>query len=250
LTFPFFRSGLRPRVPAEDRLGRLRKVLDRAKIAYLPGSPELALVSLPPSMPPLRQMQIQAQRFCFPLSGPLRIAVLEAGFHADPNLREFTPDEFVWMHSYAPEALVAPLDLALSLADQKARGLFDLPSLRTAIVVLTSLDDSPLADHHRDLLWEAFGVPVFEQLRGWDGAIFAKECEVHDGLHIDESAAILQLFEDELLATQFATPGDPIIRARTGLTGEIVIAACECGAATPRLRGLAPVPAKAAIATA
>lgn len=250
MIFPFCWPGRRPRVPAEDRLGRLRKVLDRAKIAHLPGSPELALISLPPAVAPSRPLQIQAQKFRFPLSGPLRIALLEPGFHVDPNLREFAVDDVVWMHSWAPDALVAPLDLALSLADRKARGFFDLPSLRTAIVALTSLDDSPLADHHRDLLWQAFGVPVFEQLRGWDGAIFARECEVHDGLHIDESAAILQLFEDELLATQFASPGDPIIRARTGLTGEIVTAACECGAETPRLRGLAPVRAKAATAAA
>src|ERR1700689_1927051 len=186
LTFPFFWPGLRPRVPAEDRLGRLCKVLDRAKIEYLPGSPELALISLPPAMPPIRPIQIQAQPFCFPLSGPVRIALLEAGFQADRNIREFAPDDVVRMHSYAPDAFVAPLGVALSLADQKARGLFDLPSLRTAVVVLPSLDDSPFADHPRDLLWRAFGVPVFEQLRGWDGAIIAKECEVHDGLHIYE----------------------------------------------------------------
>ena len=250
LSFPFFWHGLRSRVPAEDRLGRFRKVLDQAKIDYLPGSPDLALLSLPPSMPPLRPIRVQAQRFCFPLAGAVRIALLEGGFHAGRDTREFTGDDAVWIHSWAPEALVAPLDLALSLADQKRRGLLELPSLRTAIVVLTSLEDSPLADHHRDLLWRAFGVPVFEQLRGWDGTVIARECEVHDGLHIDESAAILHLHGDELLATQFTAPGDPIIRARTGLTGKIVTGPCECGAETPRLRGLAPVRVKAASATA
>lgn len=206
-------------------------------------------------MPPLRRMQVQAQRFCFPLSCAVRIALLEGGFYADPHIREFTREDTVPMRSYAPEALVAPLDIALWLADQKARGLFDLPSLHTAMVVLTSFDDSPLAEHHRDLLWRAFGVPVFEQLRGWGGAIVAKECEVHDGLHIDGSAAILQLHEDELLVTQFpATPitttSDPIIRVRSGVTGEIVTGICECGAETPRLRCLAPVRARAAIAGA
>ncbi len=208
------------------------------------------MLSVSPATPPLRTMRVQAQHFRFPLSGTGRIALLEPGFHADRNMREFDPDDVVWIHSYAPEALVAPLDPALSLADRKTRGLFALPSLRTAIVVLTSLDDSPLADRHRDLLWRAFGVPIFEQLRGWDGTIIARECEVHDGLHIDESAAILQLHEDELLVTQFAASGDPIIRARTGLTGEIVAGLCECGAETPRLRGLAPVRVKAAIAAA
>lgn len=250
MTLPFFWRGLRRHVPAGDRLGRLREVLDQAKVKYVPGFPEIALNSLPPAMPPLRHIRVQAQKFCFPLSEPVRTALLEGGFHAAQNIREFNPDDIVWMHAYAPEALVAPLDLALSLADQKRRGLFELPSLRSAIVVLTSLEDSPLADHHRDLLWRAFGVPIFEQLRGWDGTIIAKECEVHDGLHIDESAAIIQLHEDELLATQFGVPGNPIIRARTGLTGEIAAGTCECGAQTPRLRALAPVRVKTAIALA
>ncbi len=48
------------------------------------------------------------------------------------------------------------------------------PSVRTAIVVLTSCEDSPLTDDHRDLLWRAWGVPVFEQLRGLDGTIIAQ----------------------------------------------------------------------------
>jgi hypothetical protein len=128
---------------------------------------------------------------------------------------EGTVEDLPWLRVWAPEVLVLPLDLALSLADRKQRGLFDLPSLNTAIVVLTSIDDSPLADHHRDLLWRAFGLPVFEQLRASDGAVIASECEVHDGLHIIES--------------------------RPDLKGEVVTDHCACGAETPRLRSLSPV---------
>jgi hypothetical protein len=134
--------------------------------------------------------------------------------------------------------LVLPLGLALSFADQKGRGLLHLPSLNTAISVLTSLCDAPLEDHHRDLLWHAFGVPVFEQLRGWDGAIIARECEVHDGLHIDNTAVTVHLYEDELLVTQLRGVTK---RARTGLTAKIVTDRCECGAKTPRLREVATI---------
>jgi len=128
---------------------------------------------------------------------------------------EATVEDLPWLRVWAPEVLVLPLDLALSLADRKQRGLFDLPSLNTAIVVLTSIDDSLLADHHRDLLWRAFGLPVFEQLRASDGAVIAGECEVHDGLHI--------------------------VAPRPDLRGEIVTDHCACGAETPRLRSLSPV---------
>ena len=99
------------------------------------------------------------------------------------------------------------------------------------MVVLTSLADSPLGDHHRDLLWRAFGVPVFEQLRRWDGTVIAKECEVHDGLHIDEAATTLHLDGGELLVTG----------ASTGLTAEMITDPCDCGAETTRLRSLAPL---------
>lgn len=159
----------------------------------------------------------QAQRLSFPVAGPQRIALLEQGFWVERNVREFGREDLAGLHSYAPEGLVAPLDIALSLADRKTRGLIDLSSLNVAIVVLTSLDDSPLTDDHRDLLWRAFGVPMFEQLRAWDGAVIARECEVHDGLHFDESLAVVDL------------------------PGQVVFERCECGLETPRLKSVAPV---------
>jgi hypothetical protein len=164
------------------------------------------------TLQPAGRMRTQPQQFTFPLSGPVRIALLEEGFCSDANVRTFAPDDMAWLRSYAPEALVAPLDLALSLADRQRRGILDLPSVRTAIVVLTSCEDSPLTGDHRDLLWRAWGVPVFEQLRGPDGTVIARECEVHDGLHIVGSNVV---HNAEL---------------------EIVSGVCECGAETPRLR--------------
>ena len=165
-------------------------------------------------VPAGRQVR-QAHRLSFPVSGPVRIALLEQGFWAERNVREFDAEDIAGLYLYAPEALVAPLHVALSLADQKSRGLIDLGSLNVAIVVLTSLDDSPLTDDHRDLLWRAFGVPIFEQLRGSDGAVIARECEVHDGLHLHGSADVVDL------------------------PGQIVSERCECGLETPRLKSLA-----------
>jgi phenylacetate-coenzyme A ligase PaaK-like adenylate-forming protein len=149
---------------------------------------------------------------------------------------------------YAPEVLVLPLGVGLSLADQKQRGLGRVPNPATAIVVLTSLGDSALEDHHRELLWKAFRVPIFEQLRGWDGAVIARECEVHDGLHIEDAAAIVHRQGGELLVTQLTTFTDPIVRARSGLAGDIETAHCECGAETPRLKNLTSLGASVAAA--
>jgi hypothetical protein len=219
----------------------LRKVLDRAGVDYSHDFPELALQRLPAAPPPKHLPRPELQTFHFPLPSAARIALLEQGFLPERDLREFALADIAGLLCYEPEVLVLPLALALSLTDQKQRGLLKLPSLTTAIVVLTSLGDPPLEDRHRELLWRAFRVPVFEQLRGWDGIVVARECEVHDGLHIEEAAVILHLHEEELLATQLTAFAEPIVRARTRLTGEIATAHCECGAETPRLRNLAPV---------
>ena len=178
--------------------------------------------------------------FRFPPAVPARIAVLEGNFRAGNNMRQFAAHDLEWLRSWSPDALVAPLDIALSLADWKRVGRFDLPSLTTAIVVLTSVDHSTLSWRQRDVLWRAFGVPVFEQLRGWEGSVIARECEVHDGLHMDESAPHVELRKGELLVTHL----------RTGLTGEIVRGLCECGAETPRLRNINVLSPKATVAAA
>jgi hypothetical protein len=39
----------------------------------------------------------------------------------------------------------------------------------------------------RQELWQAFRVPVFEQIVGENGALLAAECEAHAGLHIESS---------------------------------------------------------------
>ena len=116
--------------------------------------------------------------------------------------------------------MALPLDVALSFADRKLRGLFELPSLRLAIVIFSS---TRLEMHHRDLLWKAFGLPVFEQLRGADGRVVARECEVHNGLHLDA--------------------GLP-----AGMAVEIVAEQCDCGLETPRLRPRMAARARAAAA--
>ena len=162
----------------------------------------------------------------FPLPVPARLAIIAAEFHTGGNMKCFDAGDIDGICEYAPDALALPLTEALSLASRKLRGLIELPSLKMAIVVFSSLDPDdagPLADHHRDLLWKAFGLPVFEQLRGRDGRVVARECEVHDGLHFDERG----------LTTAFG--------AAELCSPEISREPCDCGVETPRLRNLHPL---------
>jgi phenylacetate-coenzyme A ligase PaaK-like adenylate-forming protein len=171
--------------------------------------------------------------------------MLEGFFVLEEPMREFSAEEIWMVDEFEPDALVLPLAIARVLAEHSRK-----PVVSSWMAVLTSLAAPPLSGEDRDLLWRAFGVPVFEQLRGWDGSVLARECEVHDGLHIDENAAIFEIREGELITTQLTSIEQPILRARTGISAELVKEHCECGAETPRLRSLAKIRQKTRYAVA
>ena len=150
----------------------------------------------------------------FPLSFSGRLALLDTDLRGIPGSGNFASSDIRGLTEFSPESLALPLDAALRVADQKLRGLLDLPSLRFAIVILSSPGTGALAQHHRDLLWSAFGLPMFEQLCDGDGRVIARECEIHDGLHFDTMPEL------------------------PDFTVEIVHERCECGLETPRLRYL------------
>lgn len=167
--------------------------------------------------------QADSEALHFPLAEPARIAVLGGGFRAARNIRDFSPDhEPAALLTWRPEALVASLPALLSLAERQAA----LPDL-AVLVAITTVGAETVSDGHRDYLWSAFGVPVFEQLRGRSGSIVARECEVHDGLHIEHHAIRSELDSRHV---RF----------------EVETAHCECGSETPRLRNLRPVKVAAA----
>jgi hypothetical protein len=174
-----------------------------------------------------KALSSNGQPLQLPLSFTGPVAVLEAGFRTDRRIREFAAPDLAGLEEFAPRILVIPLDAALQLADQKLRGLLPLPSVDFALIVLTRTADTPLAQHHRDLLWEAFGIPVFEQLQDAEGRVIARECEVHDGLHLEAGCSAPQ-----------------------GLDCEVLRDHCECGAETPRLKPKAGVLERAAAVAA
>jgi hypothetical protein len=255
LTIPFLRISRRPCGPSDSRLGRIGKVLDLLHVGFPQGDPESSLSAIPSTAAPRKSGPKRLQPFEFPLKFSGRIAMLDGGFELTarkgaPQVRECMTSDLPALLKFAPEALVAPLDAALWLADRKLRGLGDLPSLQFALVVTTRIDDTPLAEHHRELLWAAFQVPIFEQLRAWDGTVIARECEVHDGIHVVAEEAVLQIHDEELLVTLLAASSTPTVRVRTGWNAELEQSHCECGQETPRIRNVAPVRMRAMAAAA
>jgi hypothetical protein len=81
----------------------------------------------------------------------------------------------------------------------------------------------------RVVLWQAFGVPVFEIFTGLDNAILGYECELHEGWHL---APNVDMAETNGELTVEAPGVSPL---RTALSGFITNDKCPCGREGPRL---------------
>jgi len=185
------------------------------------------------------------ETFRFPLPCHGRLALIDLHLRGAMHPRgnapvNFTSADIKAIEAFAPESIALPLALALSYSAQRLAGANFLPSLRRAIVVLSSPQTpcGPMTDGHRDLLWGAFGLPVFEQLLAPDGGVIARECEAHDGLHAEQISIHAETCEAWIAGQA------------TGCSAEIVMGHCDCGLETPRLRTLIRLRQRASAAAA
>ena len=79
------------------------------------------------------------------------------------------------------------------------------------VVVLSTCGGGLISPADRDFIWNSLRVPLLEYLLDSDGHIVARECEAHDGLHVEGSFEV-------------------------GEMGEIVTDTCGCGRDGARLR--------------
>jgi hypothetical protein len=135
-----------------------------------------------------------------PLDPIPRTAVLAEGFEETAQIRVFPQGWCCEAERFRPEVLAGPLNSLLALAR-------DQLELTHGLIVFTYDFEARLSDRDRDLLWQAFGVPVFEQVLGPAEELLATECQAHDGLHVTAEPGAL----------------------------ELDYKSCGCGATTPRL---------------
>lgn len=121
-----------------------------------------------------------------------RIAVFDARFEAglsgvilrDEQVSELPESEF--------ETVAAGLPLLLRMEPLSWRPSFPLVAFSSESRILT--------DEDRNFLWNAFGVPVFEQILDGRGQVVASECEAHEGFHLSRGARLriggMRLIED------------------------------------------------------
>lgn len=157
-----------------------------------------------------------------PAPAKLRIAQITPGAQFESTY--FPAERWDEMEAFCPEMLVgAGADLQW-LAEKMRMGEIALRSVDHAIFVLTSTGDAPADDTLRVVLWQAFGVPVYELFVGADGTLLAGECEAHEGWHVEPGCQFYQANGEELVADSRHIKG-----IRTGLSGIIEREACVCG---------------------
>ncbi|MCC6538987.1 MAG: hypothetical protein IT162_15655 [Bryobacterales bacterium] len=105
------------------------------------------------------------------------------------------------------------------------------------MVAFTGVGHAALTQALRDQVWDAWGVPVFEQFRGFQGELLGAECEAFAGLHFDPSVAQWEERGDrgELLLTSLRNLRHPVYRLATGRAGRVTEDDCDCGSPRPRV---------------
>ncbi len=149
--------------------------------------------------------------FVYPVPPAPRTAVLVSWFQDAPHaaligsaIRVFREGWGIRAAQFEPAALAGTFEQIRELM------CWRIPSLTHAVIILERPRHKRLSEIDRERLWRAFRVPVFEQVIGPWGELWAAECEAHDGLHL--------------------------ISPRMPISGEIVhVSPCPCGRKTPRI---------------
>jgi phenylacetate-coenzyme A ligase PaaK-like adenylate-forming protein len=141
----------------------------------------------------------------------------------------FPPERWRDLKTFAPNVLIGPASALQRLMERMDLPTLELTSVDHAVFVLTEVGDKPVSDSTRAVLWQHFGVPVYELYLDSRGVLLASECEAQDGWHV-ESGARFFLQNRELMVQ--STPGGPV---RTGLVRFLESARCACGRSGTRI---------------
>lgn len=132
----------------------------------------------------LAQAFLTRPDFLSPLPPGVRIAILGFAFRETKFIRCFPREVTPTVLAHQPDAIAASISVLRALARTVRKGALQLPNLGYALIVLTEVDGELISQEDRDLLWQTFGLPIYEQLIDPRGEVLAMECEAHQGLHV------------------------------------------------------------------
>jgi hypothetical protein len=127
--------------------------------------------------------------FIHPVDPAPRTAILAPGFRETRLVRIFPEGWNERAKRFDPGSIAGPLEQLRSLAR-------DGWPLEQAVVVFTYAGKAGLSPLDRESLWQAFGVPVFEQYLSPANKLLATECDAHSGLHVISSCESFPLEHD------------------------------------------------------
>ncbi len=153
------------------------------------------------------------------------------------SVEVFCRDRWDQLELFRPGVLVGSAADLRSLAELAERNIVDLASIDHATFVLTGCGDRPVSDICRVVLWQAFGVPVYELFVGPGGVLVACECEAHEGWHV-ERGVTLSLVDGEIVLEGAGPNARGRAGTPTGLSACIDDEICPCGRAGTRLTNI------------
>ena len=115
--------------------------------------------------------------FIHPIDPAPRTAILAPGFRETRLARVFPEGWNERAKRFDPASIAGPLEQLMSLA-------CDGWPLEQALVVFTYAGVHAISPRDRESLWQAFGVPIFEQYLSSKNKLLATECDAHSGLHV------------------------------------------------------------------
>lgn len=164
----------------------------------------------------------------FPAVAHLRIAQISpsAAFEA---VERFAFEHWHAIEAFRPHILVgSPLALQM-LAIRVQEKSLDLSCIDHAIFAASECGGPSLTDAVRVVLWQTFGVPVYELFLDASGELLASECETHNGWHVEPHVKLAAAGADMLLLRSGKS------RPPIHWAGRVETAACPCGQASLRL---------------
>ncbi len=130
---------------------------------------------------PASRPSTRLAEYVSPVQPVPRTVVLEPGFAESRRVKVFGQG---WDESAArsrPAVIAAPAADLIRLA-RRWDSEWERPT--HSLVILSRVDTGLVTAEERELLWDAFGLPVFEQVLDAANHLLAYECEAHDGLHV------------------------------------------------------------------
>lgn len=173
----------------------------------------------------------------FPAGPHLRVAAVGeigrfsgAAAYPQERWREVIP--------YRPNVIAAEPAILTNLAEYIFHGVWESPSVDTAIFPLIMMGQNPMPDEQRERIWRAFRVPVYELLIDADEGVLASECEAYDGWHVRHPQLRFDLKTGRIVFQKHGLWASPI---PTGLTADGLDGICACGSESPLLRNVRAV---------